>query len=62
MLVASSAPLDQFIVRHPTYFFDASPEHALINPENLHVLLNHVKCAAFELPFQEGERFGTRRP
>jgi DEAD/DEAH box helicase domain-containing protein len=58
VLVASSAPLDQFIVRHPSYFFDASPEHALINPENLHVLLNHVKCAAFELPFQEGERFG----
>jgi len=58
VLVASSAPLDQFIVRHPTYFFEASPEHALINPENLHVLLNHVKCAAFELPFQEGDRFG----
>ena len=58
VLVASSAPLDQFIVRHPTYFFDASPEHALINPENLHVLLSHVKCAAFELPFQDGERFG----
>ncbi|BCS35163.1 putative ATP-dependent helicase YprA [Luteitalea sp. TBR-22] len=58
VMVASSAPLDQFIVRHPTYFFDASPEHALINPENLHVLLNHVKCAAFELPFQDGERFG----
>ncbi len=58
VLVASSAPLDQFIVRHPSYFFEASPEHALINPENLHVLLNHVKCAAFELPFQDGERFG----
>lgn len=58
VMVASSAPLDQFIVRHPSYFFDASPEHALINPENLHVLLNHVKCAAFELPFQDGERFG----
>ena len=58
VLVASSAPLDQFIVRHPSYFFEATPEHALVNPENLHVLLNHVKCAAFELPFQEGERFG----
>jgi DEAD/DEAH box helicase domain-containing protein len=58
VLVASSAPLDQFIVRHPTYFFEASPEHALINPENLHVLMSHVKCAAFELPFQDGERFG----
>jgi DEAD/DEAH box helicase domain-containing protein len=59
VLVASSAPLDQFIVRHPTYFFDASPEHALINPDNLHILLDHVKCAAFELPFSVDEAFGT---
>jgi DEAD/DEAH box helicase domain-containing protein len=59
VLVASSAPLDQFIVRHPSYFFEASPEHALVNPDNLQVLLNHVKCAAFELPFAEGERFGA---
>ena len=51
MLVASSAPLDQFIVRNPSYFFDASPERALINPDNLHILVDHVKCAAFELPF-----------
>ena len=51
MLVASSAPLDQFVVRNPSYFFDAPPEHALINPDNLHILVDHVKCAAFELPF-----------
>src|SRR6476620_55016 len=56
--VASSAPIDQFIVRNPSYFFDASPEHALINPDNLHILLDHVKCAAFELPFRDDERFG----
>ena len=48
LLVASSAPLDQFIVQHPSYFFDASPEHAQINPDNLEVLISHVKCAAFE--------------
>jgi DEAD/DEAH box helicase domain-containing protein len=59
VLVASSAPIDQFVVRHPDYFFDASPEHALVNPDNLHILLDHVKCAAFELPFQGDERFGT---
>jgi DEAD/DEAH box helicase domain-containing protein len=58
VLVASSAPLDQFVVRHPSYFFDASPEHALINPDNLHILLEHVKCAAFELPFSTHEQFG----
>src|SRR5437762_2858003 len=58
VMVASSAPLDQFIVRHPSYFFDASPEHALIDPDNLHILVDHIKCAAFELPFSAGERFG----
>jgi DEAD/DEAH box helicase domain-containing protein len=58
VLVASSAPIDQFIIRHPSYFFDASPEHALINPDNLHILLDHVKCAAFELPFAADESFG----
>ena len=57
VLVASSAPIDQFIIRNPSYFFDASPEHALINPDNLHILLDHVKCAAFELPFSIDEQF-----
>ena len=58
VLVASSAPLDQYIVEHPEYFFDRSPEHAHVNPDNLEILLNHLKCAAFELPIQDGERFG----
>jgi DEAD/DEAH box helicase domain-containing protein len=58
VLVASSAPLDQFIVRNPSYFFDASPERALINPDNLHILVDHVKCAAFELPFTTSEEYG----
>jgi DEAD/DEAH box helicase domain-containing protein len=58
VLVASSAPLDQFIVRNPSYFFDASPERALIDPDNLHILVDHVKCAAFELPFTASDRFG----
>jgi DEAD/DEAH box helicase domain-containing protein len=59
VLVASSAPIDQFVVRNPSYFFDASPEHALINPDNLHILVDHVKCAAFELPFTDDERYGN---
>ncbi len=59
VLVASSAPLDQFVVRNPSYFFDGTPEHALINPDNLHILVDHVKCAAFELPFAEDEQFGS---
>jgi DEAD/DEAH box helicase domain-containing protein len=58
VLVASSAPLDQFVVRNPSYFFDAPPEHALINPDNLHILVDHVKCAAFELPFTASEEYG----
>ena len=59
VLVASSAPLDQFVVRNPSYFFDGTPEHALINPDNLHILLDHVKCAAFELPFSDDDQFGS---
>jgi DEAD/DEAH box helicase domain-containing protein len=58
ILIASSAPLDQYIVEHPEYFFESSPEHAHINPDNLDILLNHLKCAAFELPIREDEPFG----
>ena len=58
VLVAGADPLDQFLARHPDYFFGRSPEHALINPDNLLILLAHLHCAAFELPFRIGENFG----
>ena len=57
IVVASSGPLDQYIINHPEYFFRQSPEQALINPNNLYILLNHLKCASYELPFEEGEQF-----
>ncbi len=59
VLVASSAPLDQYIIENPQYFFDRPPEHAHINPDNLEILLNHLKCAAFELPIKDDEKFGS---
>ena len=58
ILVGNSSPINQFVVNHPDYFFSGSPEHGLVNPDNLSILLDHVKCAAFELPFQHGEHFG----
>jgi DEAD/DEAH box helicase domain-containing protein len=58
VMVASSSPLDQFIVRHPDYFFGNTPEHAFIQPDNLEILVNHLKCAAFELPLRPEEKFG----
>ncbi len=58
VLVASSSPLDQFIVQHPDYFFGRSPEHAYVQPDNLEILVNHLKCAAFELPISPDEKFG----
>ncbi len=58
VLVASSSPLDQFIINHPDYFFAQSPEKALVNPDNPSILISHVGCAAFELPFIDGEKFG----
>lgn len=55
VLVAGASPLDQFIARHPDYFFGRSPEHARLDPDNLLILLDHVRCAAFELPFDAAE-------
>ncbi len=60
VLVASSAPLDQYIVEHPDYFFGSSPEQAHINADNLEIFLSHLKCAAFELPIRDGEQFGKQ--
>ncbi len=58
VFVARSDPIDQFLVTHPEYFFGTPPEHGRINPDNLLILVAHVKCAAFEIPFTAGERFG----
>ena len=58
VLVASSNPLDQFIVNHPEYFLSQPPEMGLINPDNIHILISHLQCATFELPFRADERFG----
>ena len=58
VLVAGSSPLDQYIVNHPEYFFGRSPEQALLNPDNLAIAVNHIRCAAFELPFARDESFG----
>jgi DEAD/DEAH box helicase domain-containing protein len=62
VLVASPNPLDQFLAHHPEYFFGRSPEHALVNPDHLLILLEHLRCALFELPFKEGEGFGKLPP
>ncbi len=58
VLVASASPLDQFLAHQPDYFFERSPEAARLNPDNLLILLQHVRCAAFELPFNVGQAFG----
>jgi DEAD/DEAH box helicase domain-containing protein len=57
--VASSAPLDQYCATDPQALIGAPVEHARIDPDNVEILVQHLKCAAFELPFQEGEEFGT---
>ena len=59
VLVASALPLDQYLITHPRYFFGRPVEQALLDPDNLAVLANHLACAAFELPFEAGESFGN---
>ncbi len=58
VLVASGGPVDRYVVGHPEFLLDGSPEEARLDPDNLHVLLAHLKAAAFELPFEPGEPFG----
>lgn len=62
IMVASSNPIDQYICNHPRYLFGRSPEHALLNPDNLRIMVKHLLCAAFELPFREGEVYGSFGP
>src|ERR1700736_6192252 len=58
VFVASSSPLDQFIVRHPEYFLSTDPEEGLIDPDNLLLLAGHLQAGLFELPFEAEERLG----
>lgn len=59
VLIARSDPIDQFLMQYPEYFFSKNPEHARINPDNLVILVEHIKCASFELPFEVDESFGN---
>ncbi len=59
LMVLSSAPLDQYLAEHPDYFFGKNPETANIDQNNLPILMSHLKCGAFELPFTSDENFGT---
>ena len=59
ILVATSMPLDQYIIRNPDFFLGQSPEQAHIDPDQLLILLDHIRCAAFELPFHDGDHFGS---
>ncbi len=58
VVVASSSPLNQYVATNPEYLFESSPEAGLVDPDNLLVRISHMKCAAFELPFEEGEEYG----
>jgi len=57
ILVGSSSPGNQYVMEHPGYFFEQSPEHGIVDPDNLLILMSHMKCAAFEIPFTEDETF-----
>jgi DEAD/DEAH box helicase domain-containing protein len=58
ILVASGAPVDQYVIHHPEFLLESTPEEARVDPDNLHVLLGHLRAATFELPFEPGETFG----
>ncbi|MDA3810649.1 MAG: DEAD/DEAH box helicase [Spirochaetaceae bacterium] len=59
LIIASNSPVDQYLTQNPDYFFGSSPESGFVDPDNLYILIDHIKCAAFELPFRKGEIFGN---
>jgi DEAD/DEAH box helicase domain-containing protein len=52
LLVCTSEPLDQYLAREPDFLLDAAAEEARIDPGNAEILIQHLKCAAFEAPFE----------
>jgi DEAD/DEAH box helicase domain-containing protein len=58
VLVAAPVPVDRYVIHHPEFLLGGAPEEARLDPDNLHVLLAHLRCATFELPFEPGEVFG----
>ncbi|MGA3030840.1 MAG: DEAD/DEAH box helicase [Candidatus Limnocylindrales bacterium] len=58
VLIAGGGPVDRYVVEHPEFLLESPPEEARLDPDNLHVLLGHLKAATFEMPFEPGERFG----
>src|SRR5262245_18507783 len=59
VLIASGSPVDQYVIHHPEFLLEGSPEEARADPDNLHVLLAHLRCATFERPFEPGDVFGS---
>src|SRR3970282_2802615 len=58
VLVAAPVPVDRYVIHHPEFLLGGTPEEARLDPDNLHVLLAHLRCATFEMPFEPGEVFG----
>jgi DEAD/DEAH box helicase domain-containing protein len=58
VLIASAAPVDQYVIHHPEFLLGGKPEEARLDPDNLHVLLAHLRAATFEMPFEPGDVFG----
>ncbi len=58
VVIASGSPVDQYVIHHPEFLLASPPEEARLDPDNLHILLAHVRAATFELPFEPGEVFG----
>ena len=58
VVIASASPVDRYVIHHPEFLLGSRPEEARLDPDNLHVLLAHLRCATFEMPFEPGDTFG----
>lgn len=55
ILIAQNAPMDQYLMTHTRYLFEQNPEQAVVDPDNPHIVVGHLQCAANEMPLKEEE-------
>jgi len=58
VLIGQNSPIDQYLMTHSQYLFAQNPEQAVVDPDNPHVTIGHLRCATHELPLRDEEVAG----
>ncbi len=57
VFVAKDTPIDQYIIHHNEFISNTPSEEAWLSADNPYILLQHIPCAAYELPLSPKENY-----